>query len=197
MSSPVVVLQTKQTMCLSELGEKLPADSQLTNVDISGVDVIALHVMYGGSLSTQRTPLGRFSFFGMVMSKVEQSAGRKQYGENGLQLLMTVWMALGHFLHTLEGHHILIRTDNTTVLSRINRRSLSFLPHLIFDMKQSLPVIPSQSNLGAGLLSRQEEPQILDCFGRPNINRFTFRKIHMDWTIICLEESIFFSVLLV
>lgn len=36
--------------------------------------------------------------------------------------LLTIWIALKHFLPRLQGHHVLVHCDNTTADAHINRR---------------------------------------------------------------------------
>ncbi len=82
-------------------------------------------------------------------------------------LEMLVFRALRHFLPDLWGHHVLVRTDNTSVVSYINRqgglrlRPLYRLARRILLWAQgkllSLRVvyIPGNLNQGADILSRQ------------------------------------------
>lgn len=114
--------------------------------------------------------------------------------------LLTVFLALKYFLPTVEGHHVLIKTDNTTVVSYINRqggtRSLPLLTlsrSLLLWSEQHLCSIrathvPGALNLGADLLSRggplvrewrlnpQVVSQIWDRWGRAHADLFASRE---------------------
>ena len=80
--------------------------------------------------------------------------------------LMAVWLALRHFLPVLRGHHVLVRTDNTTVVAYVNKqgglRSLHMhtLAHrlILWSSTRLLSLkathVPGVLNLGADLLSR-------------------------------------------
>ncbi|XP_043116738.1 LOW QUALITY PROTEIN: uncharacterized protein LOC122360307, partial [Puntigrus tetrazona] len=81
--------------------------------------------------------------------------------------MLAVFRALKHFLPDLKGHHVLVHTDNTAVVSYINHqgglrsRPLNKLAHQILVWSQdkicSLRVtyIPGHLNTGADTLSRQ------------------------------------------
>ncbi len=85
---------------------------------------------------------------------------------NRLEML-AVFQALRHFLPDLRNHHVLVRTDNTAVVSYINHqgglrsRPLYRLAHQILVWSQSKLLslravyIPGHLNVGADSLSRQ------------------------------------------
>jgi hypothetical protein len=85
---------------------------------------------------------------------------------NRLEML-AVFRALKHFLPDLRGHHVLVRTDNTSVVSYINHqgglrsRPLCRLAHQILVWAQGKLLslravyIPGRLNVGADTLSRQ------------------------------------------
>ncbi|KAI5103666.1 hypothetical protein C0J45_7247 [Silurus meridionalis] len=80
--------------------------------------------------------------------------------------LLTVLKALKHFLPRLQGHHVLVRCDNTTAVAHINRQGgmcsskLSALAHklLVWSTRHFLLLrathVPGVLNRGADLLSR-------------------------------------------
>ncbi|XP_073692680.1 uncharacterized protein [Garra rufa] len=80
--------------------------------------------------------------------------------------LLTVWKALNHFLPRLQGHHVLVRCDNTTAVAYINRQGgmrsskLHALAHrlLVWSRRHFLSLrathVPGVLNRGADLLSR-------------------------------------------
>jgi len=80
--------------------------------------------------------------------------------------LFTVFLALRHFLPFLQGYHILVRTDNTTVVAYINRQAhtrgthslqLHRLAHrlLMWSDPHHLSVrVPGILNTGVELLAR-------------------------------------------
>ena len=81
---------------------------------------------------------------------------RARWLNHGLEL-QAVLLALKHFLPFVRGQHVLVRTDNTTVVAYINRQGglrsshLHMLAHrLIIAFTRILGVL----NLGADLLSR-------------------------------------------
>ncbi len=117
---------------------------------------------------------------------------------NHLELLATL-LALKHFQPVLTGHHVLIRTDNTTVVSYINKQGGTSSPPLL-KLSHSLLLwssahflslrathVPRHLNLGRDLLSRggplvkewRLHPlvvsQIWDCFGRAEVDLFASR----------------------
>lgn len=81
--------------------------------------------------------------------------------------MMAVFKALRYFLPDLRGHHVLVRTDNTSVVSYLNRqgglrsRPLCKLAHqiLLWSLGKLLSLravyIPGAQNVGADTLSRQ------------------------------------------
>ncbi len=81
--------------------------------------------------------------------------------------MLAVYRALKYFLPDLRGHHVLVRTDNTAVVSYINHqgglrsRSLYKLAHqiLLWSQDKFLSLrtlyIPGYLNVGADVLSRQ------------------------------------------
>ncbi|XP_041931407.1 LOW QUALITY PROTEIN: uncharacterized protein LOC121695003 [Alosa sapidissima] len=80
--------------------------------------------------------------------------------------LMAVWLALRHFLPILRGHHVLVRTNNTTVVAYVNKqgglrsRHMHTLAHrlILWSSTRLLSLkathVPGVLNLGADLLSR-------------------------------------------
>lgn len=129
----------------------------------------------------------------------EWSLSQSRLHINHLELL-TVFLALKHFLHALQGHHVLVRTDNTTVLSYINRQGgthslplLQLSRSLLLwsqDHLQSLRAthVPGILNQGADLLSRggplvrewrlhpKVVSQIWDWFGKADVDLFSSRE---------------------
>ncbi|XP_053354207.1 uncharacterized protein LOC128526406 [Clarias gariepinus] len=132
-------------------------------------------------LLRQGSPIGRVSFRKVVSTDAslsgwgalcDGSAIRGAWSQEQRRLhinyleLLAVFLALRHFRLALTGHHVLIRTDNTTVVSYINRqggtRSLPLLKlsHslLLWSTVHLLSLrathIPGHLNLGADLLSR-------------------------------------------
>ncbi len=81
--------------------------------------------------------------------------------------MLAVFQALKYFLPNLRGHHVLVRTDNTAVVSYINHqgglrsRNLYRLAHQILVWAQGKLLslravyIPGHLNVGADTLSRQ------------------------------------------
>ena len=114
---------------------------------------------------------------------------------NRLEML-AVFFALRHFLVDLRGHHVLVRTDNMSVVSYINRqgglrsRPLCRLAHqiLLWSQDKFLSVrsiyIPGVENMGADILSRQGprpgewwlHPEVVELiwreFGRAEVDLF-------------------------
>ncbi|XP_051994281.1 uncharacterized protein LOC127652201 [Xyrauchen texanus] len=114
--------------------------------------------------------------------------------------LMTVWKALNHFLPRLQGHHVLVRCDNTTAVAHINRQGgmrspkLHALAHrlLVWSRRHFLSLrathVPGVLNRGADLLSRGNplygdwrlHPQIVgmlwEKFGKANVDLFASRE---------------------
>lgn len=80
--------------------------------------------------------------------------------------MLAVWLTLRHFLPLLRGHHVLVRTDNTTVVAYINRqgglrsRELHMLARKLILWSCALfpslraTHVPGTLNRGADLLSR-------------------------------------------
>ncbi|XP_038158400.1 uncharacterized protein LOC119794765 [Cyprinodon tularosa] len=80
--------------------------------------------------------------------------------------LLAVMLALRHFLPFIRGHHVLVRTDNTTVVAYINRQGglrshqLHTLAHrlIVWTSSRLLSLraihVPGVMNRGADLLSR-------------------------------------------
>ena len=126
------------------------------------------------------------------------SSAQRRLHINHLELLAT-FLALKHFCPVLMDHHVLVRTDNTTVVSYINRqggtRSLPLL-----ELSRSLLLwcsvhflslrathVPGHLNLGPDLLSRggplarewrlhpEVVAQIWDRFGRAEVDLFASR----------------------
>lgn len=118
---------------------------------------------------------------------------------NWLELL-AAFLALRHFLPLLRNHHVLIRTDNTTVVAYINRqgglrsRPLHMLARRLI-MWSSINLlslrathIPGALNLGADLMSRGNPrygdgtlhphvvTQIWTRFGHPQVDLFASRE---------------------
>ncbi|KAL3976218.1 tctex1 domain-containing protein 2 [Sarotherodon galilaeus] len=126
------------------------------------------------------------------------STAQRQLHINHLELL-AVFLALKHFRPVLEGQHVLVRTDNSTVVSYINRqggtRSLPLLKLsrslLLWCSVHFLSLrathVPGHLNLGPDLLSRggplvrewRLHPlivaQIWDLFGKAQIDLFASR----------------------
>ncbi|XP_039904294.1 uncharacterized protein LOC120744181 [Simochromis diagramma] len=117
---------------------------------------------------------------------------------NWLELL-AAFLALRHFLPLLRNHHVLIRTDNTTVVAYINRqgglrsRPLHMARRLIMWSSINLlslraTHIPGALNLGADLMSRGNPQygdwtlhphvvtQIWTRFGQPQVDLFASRE---------------------
>ncbi|XP_026084954.1 uncharacterized protein LOC113060276, partial [Carassius auratus] len=110
--------------------------------------------------------------------------------------MLAVFRALKHFLPDLRGHHVLVRTDNTSVVSYINHqgglrsRPLYKLAHQILVWSQSKLLslravyIPGKQNVGADIMSRQGprpgewklHPQVVKqiwrIFGRAQVDLF-------------------------
>lgn len=110
--------------------------------------------------------------------------------------LMAVWKALNHFLPRLQGHHVLVRCDNTTAVAYINRQGgvrsskLHALAYklLVWSRRVFLTLrathVPGLLNRGADLLSRGNpiygdwrlHPQIVDMlwmrFGQATVDLF-------------------------
>ncbi len=81
--------------------------------------------------------------------------------------MLAVFRALKHFLQDLRNHHVLIRTDNTAVVSYINHQG-RLRSHPIYKLAHQILVwsqhkfllqravyIPGHLNIGADILSRQ------------------------------------------
>ncbi|XP_039904084.1 uncharacterized protein LOC120744034 [Simochromis diagramma] len=126
------------------------------------------------------------------------SAAQRQLHINHLELL-AVFLALKHFRPVLQGQHVLVRTDNSTVVSYINRqggtRSLPLLQLsrslLLWCSVHFLTLrathVPGHLNLGPDLLSRggplvrewRLHPSIVariwDLFGEAQIDLFASR----------------------
>ncbi|KAI2665262.1 ORF V: Enzymatic polyprotein [Labeo rohita] len=114
--------------------------------------------------------------------------------------MMAVFQALKHFLPDLRDHHVLVRTDNTAVVSYINHqgglrsRPLYKLAHQILVWSQgkllSLRAVylPGYLNVGADILSRQGPrsgewmlhpevvKQIWRVFGQAQVDLFATRE---------------------
>ncbi|KAL0194774.1 hypothetical protein M9458_008346, partial [Cirrhinus mrigala] len=114
--------------------------------------------------------------------------------------LLTVWKALKHFLPRLQGHHVLVRCDNTTAVAHINRQGgmrsskLHALAHklLVWSRRHFLSLrathVPGILNRGADLLSRGNplygewrlHPQTVDLlwarFGQAAVDLFASRE---------------------
>ncbi|XP_058634818.1 uncharacterized protein LOC131542294 [Onychostoma macrolepis] len=114
--------------------------------------------------------------------------------------LLTIWKALNHFLPHLQGHHVLVRFDNTTAVAYINRQGgmcsskLHALAYklLVWSRRVFLSLrathVPGILNRGADLLSRGNpiygdwrlHPQIVEMlwmrFGRASIDLFASRE---------------------
>jgi hypothetical protein len=118
---------------------------------------------------------------------------------NWLEML-AVFRALRHFLPDLRGHHVLVRTDSTSVVSYINHqgglrsRPLYKLAHQILVWSQGKLLslravhIPGHLNIGADVLSRQGPrpgewmlhpevvKQIWKVFGQAQVDLFATRE---------------------
>jgi hypothetical protein len=114
--------------------------------------------------------------------------------------LLTIWKALNHFLPRLQGHHVLVRCDNTTAVAYINRQGgmrsskLHALAYklLVWSRRVFLSLrathVPGILNRGADLLSRGNpiygdwrlHPQIVEMlwmrFGRASVDLFASRE---------------------
>lgn len=114
--------------------------------------------------------------------------------------LMAVWLALRHFMHLLKGHHVLVRTDNTTVVAYANKqgglrsRHMHTLAHrlILWSNKHLLSLkathVPGIFNSGADLLSRGNArykdwklhsdvvAQIWSRFGQAKVDLFASRE---------------------
>ena len=110
--------------------------------------------------------------------------------------MLAVYRALKHFLPDLRDHHVLVRTDNTSVVSYINHqgglrsRPLYKLAHqiLVWSQDKLLSLravyIPGKLNVGADILSRQGprpgewklHPEVVEqiwrIFGRAQVDLF-------------------------
>ena len=90
--------------------------------------------------------------------------------------LQAVWNALRHFVHDLRGHHVLVISDNTSVVAYLNReggtrsRSLNDLvrPLVLWCMEHSITLqaahLAGADNLQADALSRPEAQSRRDRF---------------------------------
>ncbi|XP_059371000.1 uncharacterized protein LOC132108312, partial [Carassius carassius] len=95
------------------------------------------------------------------------SSGRHPTWHINCLEILAVYRALKYFLPDLRGHHVLVRTDNTSVVSYINHqgglrsRPLYKLAHqiLLWSQGKLLSIravyIPGRLNVGADILSRQ------------------------------------------
>ncbi|XP_052473657.1 uncharacterized protein LOC128030230 [Carassius gibelio] len=114
--------------------------------------------------------------------------------------LMAIWKALNYFLPRLQGHHVLVRCDNTTTVAYINRQGgvrsskLHALAYklLVWSAQVFLSLrathVPGLLNRGADLLSRGNpiygdwrlHPQIVDMlwmrFGQATVDLFASRE---------------------
>ncbi|XP_067307872.1 uncharacterized protein [Pseudorasbora parva] len=114
--------------------------------------------------------------------------------------LLTIWKALNYFLPRLQGHHVLVRCDNTTAVAYINRQGGVRSPKLHalaykllvwsrrFFLSLRATHVPGILNRGADLLSRGNplfgdwrlHPQIVDMiwmrFGRASVDIFALRE---------------------
>ncbi|XP_066524828.1 uncharacterized protein [Hoplias malabaricus] len=156
-------------------------------------------VLFRKVVSTDASLTGWGAVFDQLAVKGAWSLAQRSHHINCLELL-AVHLALKHFLPVLCGQHVLVRTDNTTVVSYINRqggtRSLPLLKLsqtlLLWSSLHLLSLrathIPGHLNLGADLLSRggpsarewRISPlvamQIWDRFGRANVDLFASRE---------------------
>ncbi|XP_062386517.1 uncharacterized protein LOC134075064 [Sardina pilchardus] len=129
----------------------------------------------------------------------EWSLSQSSLHINHLELL-TVFLALKHFLPALQGHHVLVRTDNSTVVSYINRQGgthslplLKLSRSLLLWSQEHLQSVrathvPGSLNQGADLLSRggplvrewrlhpKVVSQIWDRFGRADVDLFASKE---------------------
>lgn len=111
-----------------------------------------------------------------------------------------MWKALKHFLPRLQGHHVLVRCDNTTAVAHIHRQGwmrsskLHALAHklLVWSRQHFLSLrathVPGVLNRGADLLSRGNplygewrlHPQIVgllwERFGQADVDLFASRE---------------------
>ncbi|XP_048017809.1 uncharacterized protein LOC125249543 [Megalobrama amblycephala] len=114
--------------------------------------------------------------------------------------MMAVFRALKYFLPDLRGHHVLVRTDNMSVVSYINHqgglrsRQLCKLSHQILLWSQGkflslrAAYIPGHQNVGADILSRQGprpgewrlHPEVVELiwknFGRAEVDLFASKE---------------------
>ncbi|XP_051740767.1 uncharacterized protein LOC127507586 [Ctenopharyngodon idella] len=114
--------------------------------------------------------------------------------------MMAVFRALKYFLPDLWGHHVLVRTDNMSVVSYINHqgglrsRQLCKLSHQILLWSQGkllslrAAYIPGHQNVGADILSRQGprpgewrlHPEVVELvwkkFGRAEVDLFASKE---------------------
>jgi len=114
--------------------------------------------------------------------------------------LSAVFLSLRHFLPFLSGHHVLVRTDNTTTVAYINRQG-GLRSRMLHDLARDLILwssahflslrathVPGDLNTGADLLSRgapvygewtlhpQVVEQIWARYGRAQIDLFASRE---------------------
>ncbi|KAL0161520.1 hypothetical protein M9458_045245, partial [Cirrhinus mrigala] len=135
------------------------------------------------------------------------SKAGKGFHINCLEML-AVCHALRSFLPDLKGHHVLIRSDNMTVVSYINRQGGLSSRHLFTLVKDLLEWaqlnlaslravhVPGRLNQGADMLSRSNVPsgewtlhpqtvqKIWEVFGKAEttlIAQYTFRRTEMRW----------------
>ncbi len=101
--------------------------------------------------------------------------------------MLAVFRALKHFLPDLRNHNVLVRTDNTAVVSYINHQGgLRLRPLYILSLRAVY--IPGHLNVGADILSRQGPrpgewrlhpevvKQIWRVFGQAQVDLFATRQ---------------------
>ena len=183
-------------------------------VSVTAECVTALRHWRTPSFLTQGVPMGTVSFRKVVTTDASLSGwggvhegrfvrGRwsralQQLHINFLEL-SAVFLSLKHFLPLLSGHHVLVRTDNTTTVAYINRqgglrsRTLHGLARklILWSSAHFLSLrathVPGTLNTGADLLSRGApvygewtlHPQVLEQiwarYGRARIDLFASR----------------------
>ncbi|KAI2645853.1 Transposon Ty3-G Gag-Pol polyprotein [Labeo rohita] len=184
-------------------------------VIVSALCMRALRYWKNRSFLESGTPLGAVSMRKVVTTDVSLSGwgavceGRIAKGKWPISLrrahinyleLLTVFLALKHFVQFLRNHHVLIRSDNTTTVAYVNRQGGTRSPQL-HSLAQKLIVwgrkhfhslrathVPGIMNAGADLLSRgnprysewslhpQVVGQLWKRFGRAAVDLFASRE---------------------
>ena len=106
--------------------------------------------------------------------------------------LLAVYLSLKHFLPSLMGHHVLVRTDNTTMVTCINRQG-GLRSHQLYMLARKLILwicsrllslrvthVPGALNTGAPVcrewtLHPEIVEQIWACYSRAAVDLFTSR----------------------